>query len=737
MENHILPDKSDTVQGLFDEIEHLIDVPFDQFAHEAEVPIGQTSNESTEPEEATTTNRFERPILIESDSDDVEEEEQIVPRQYTLLACSKCSRPIPLNQSKLEAINVCASCLNKKRSRSKSFTLDGNNMLLQFADKLKTSLGASNSNLLSPSTSKPVDRRKSMPSMNSVYADQTLDIPTATSPVPSRPSSRASSFLEDVKQFLSPLSRKSSRNSLFQDQAQSPVGPKRSSSHSSLLDAINFCKPKQKRSPTPSYERRIINMANMRSEDEVNWNQEDTEVFGVQQENQLNDKHVPIRRKQLKHIESREDRINIYNNAYLECMELQTGLVPWIVKQTQKGPPDAWFGYMPPPRQPKKFMGIFKRKSKQTDSHSLRTQQLQLGDELLNRTTPLLNRQYSNGNLSISPGSYFYPLDNDNADLVESPISQERQQQQDEELIGYDYSQDYQTGDHLDPIERSSSAQRSKKSISRPISILKKTQSSRQLNSSPQYIYDDPLVPEDDGFNYEDYDPEDYEPFSSNDLYDKLPDYQAHHRDLYLDYSYKNEQDRKSNERKASFYDPNYSDSRSLQRRSSQRSMEYYDSLYHRNAQPPPPLYHGDEEDFYERFDYSDLSPSRMTRRRRKSSLYGRQAPRKSHYYDEDQDEAEQHGGYAPYPMDHAPIEYQRPQSRSTQLRGRPQYSKRYDIPARSNSYMSDDWDTTLDDLCHLFPRLDRRYVDDFLRSARGDFYVAKNMILDMIMKMP
>ncbi|KAI8379952.1 hypothetical protein EDC96DRAFT_473326 [Choanephora cucurbitarum] len=666
MENHKLPereekedahseyiDKSDTVQGLFDEIEHLIDVPFDQFAHEAEGRIGRTFNESIEPEETTTTNKFERPILIESDSDDVEEEEeQIVPRQYTLLACSKCSRPIPLNQSKLEAINICASCLNKKRSRSKSFTLDGNNMLLQFADKLKTSLGASNSNLLSPSTSKPVDRRKSMPSMNSVYADQTLDIPTATSPVPSRPSSRASSFLEDVKQFLSPLSRKSSRNSLFQDQAQSPVGPKRSSSHSSLLDAINFCKPKQKRSPTPSYERRIINMTNTRSEDEANWNQEDTEVFGVQQrcasESQLIDKHVPIRRKQLKHIESREDRINIYNNAYLECIELQTGLVPWIVKQTQKGPPDAWFGYMPPPRQPKKFMGIFKRKSKQADSHSLRTQQLQLGDELLNRTTPLLNRQYSNGNLSVSPE------------------------------------------DQLDPIERSNSAQRSKKSISQPISILKKTRSSRQLNNSPQYIYDDPLVPEDDGFSYEGYDPEDYELFSSHDLYDKLPDYQAHHRDLYLDYGYKHEHDRKSNERKASFHDPNYSDSRSLQRRSSQRSMQYYDGLYHRNTQPPPPLYHGDEEDFYERFDYSDLSPK-----------------------------------------------YQRPQSRSTQLRSRPQFSKRYDLPARSNSYMSDDWDTTLDDLCHLFPRLDRRYVDDFLRSARGDFYVAKNMILDMIMKMP
>lgn len=25
-------------------------------------------------------------------------------------------------------------------------------------------------------------------------------------------------------------------------------------------------------------------------------------------------------------------------------MNVETSLVPWIIKQTQKGPPDAWFG---------------------------------------------------------------------------------------------------------------------------------------------------------------------------------------------------------------------------------------------------------------------------------------------------------------------------------------------------------------------------------------------------------
>jgi hypothetical protein len=32
------------------------------------------------------------------------------------------------------------------------------------------------------------------------------------------------------------------------------------------------------------------------------------------------------------------------DNAFFDCMRVETNLVPWIIKQTQKGPPDAWFG---------------------------------------------------------------------------------------------------------------------------------------------------------------------------------------------------------------------------------------------------------------------------------------------------------------------------------------------------------------------------------------------------------
>ncbi|KAI8364605.1 hypothetical protein BD560DRAFT_491195 [Blakeslea trispora] len=746
MEDYTLSDKSDTVQGLFDEIEHLIDVPFEQLADDTQAPIEQFSVEQTMSEETDTKSfTFERPILIESDSDDVEEE-QVVPKQtvYTLLACAKCSRPIPSTRSKLEAVNICNNCLSKKRSRSKSFTLDGNNMLLQFADKLKTSLGTSNSSLLSPSTSKPMDRRKSMPSMNSAYVDQSLDIPIA-SPVPSRPSSRASSFLDDVKQFLAPLSRKSSRNSLLQDQVQTSVGPKRTPSHSSLLDAINFCKPKQKRSPTPSYERRVINMTSRNNEDEANWTQEDKEVLGIHQrylsETQLSNKHVPIRRKQIKHIESRQDRINIYNNAYMECMGLQTDLVPWIVRQTQKGPPDAWFGYVPPPREPKKFMGIFKRKSRQLDSHSLRTQQLQLGDELLNRTTPLLSRQYSYGNLSVSPGASFcsYPIENEQVELTESPISQ---QHQNEELL--EYVQDYQQAEseevlpeYSDHLRRANSIQKSKADLTEPPSILRKKHSSRYLNDSSQYTCEDVLTPEDEWLTYQDDEPEDYESFPPNDVYHEHTGHQRYPKSInnvYMNYSHKREPDRELNRRRTSIHDFDYSDVLPLRRKSSQRSIHYHDNIYHRNTTPS--LYHDDEilgEDVYERFDYSNL-PSIKPRRR--SSTYGRSPSRNSHYYDDDQDRLER-SNFAPYLVEHVAGEYQRPQSRSAHARSKSRSSRHYDMPARSNSYMSDEWENTLEDLCDLFPRLDKRYIDDFLRSARGDFYVAKNMILDIIMKMP
>ncbi|RCI05220.1 hypothetical protein CU098_010882 [Rhizopus stolonifer] len=639
------------LQGLYNDIEHLIDVPFDQFTKDVEQKI---------PEETPQENyAFERPILIESDNDDIEEE-LWTPDQahYTMSTCYRCNKPIPSLQSsslqlvasELNVANICADCLNRKRTRSRSFTLDGNNVLTQFADKLKQSFGSNS--LLSPS--KTVNRRKSMPSMNSTFTEQSLDVP---SPTPSRPSSRASSFIEDVKQFLSPLSRKSN---------QTPDGPKKKTSHSSLFDAINLCKPKQKQNTTPSYERRIIGLL----EDDTTWAQEDSEVFGIHQkqyhqQNQdplVSNTYIPLRRKQIKQIESRQERMNVYNNAYIECMELQTDLVPWIVKQTQKGPPDAWFGYVPPPREPKKFMGLFKRKSKQVDGNNLRAQQLQLGDELLSRTTPLLNRQYSNSQLSVSPGAQS-PLYDLQADFATSPVSQ--QPDIEDESIHSPYKPD--------PIQ--------------PVSILKKKPSSR-------HVY-----PQENSF--EDYGPEEIE-----DMYHEAPyNQQKPHRPTHAveDYYYHHENVR-GRKHSGSYRMAEQEHVNPPRRRQSYRSLE----------QDHRPVY--EKESRYYR------EPHRSSRRRR-DSFY--------EHYDHEEE--------VPYDYFDLPAHPVRPPS-SRRVSPARNYASRldyYSSAAKQNPYMMEEWEATLDDLCDLFPRMDRHYINEFLMSAQGDFFIAKSMIMEMIMKMP
>lgn len=105
-----------------------------------------------------------------------------------------------------------------------------------------------------------------------------------------------------------------------------PEGPKRKTSHSSLLDVINICKP-SKPKQTPSYERRLIYQPTEESNISNNnvWTQEDEEVMGIhEQSGYLNQQqsgdtgyesnvHIPLRRKQIKTIESRQDRINLYS----------------------------------------------------------------------------------------------------------------------------------------------------------------------------------------------------------------------------------------------------------------------------------------------------------------------------------------------------------------------------------------------------------------------------------------
>lgn len=104
---------------------------------------------------------------------------------------------------------------------------------------------------------------------------------------------------------------------MYQDYQHSEPQLEKKSSHHSLLDAINICKP-SKPKQAPSYERRII-----QHEEIVNCSREDNEVIGEHQSNSwqqdfnlgtnMENIIVPLRRKQIKKIESRQERTDIYS----------------------------------------------------------------------------------------------------------------------------------------------------------------------------------------------------------------------------------------------------------------------------------------------------------------------------------------------------------------------------------------------------------------------------------------
>ncbi|EPB89388.1 hypothetical protein HMPREF1544_03757 [Mucor circinelloides 1006PhL] len=733
----------DTVEDLYNEIEHLIDVPFEKFSKDVQQyqiadntvsgleHIDQHYQSSPQCQEhpkqaqnaSTEDASFERPILIESDSDEVEEELLTPDQQYTYITCYKCNKVLPFepnNALSVNNVNVCLDCSTKKRGRSRSF-------ISEVADKLKNLGSSSNSvSLLSPSTAK-MDRRKSMPSMNDAYTSSSL----APSPTPSRPSSRASSFIEDVKQFLAPLSRKSSRNSMFQDYQQSEnasphhhQGPSRKTSHNSLLDAINICKPRQKSHTSPSYERRII--------DENNWTQEDNEVMNIFQQQQQQGlqnteeldvvQHIPIRRKQIKQIESRQDRIDIYNSAYLDCMQAPTDLVPWIIKQTQKGPPDDWFGYTPPAtREPKKVMGIFKRKVKSRGD--LRAQQLQLGDELLNRSTPLLHHRYSNSNLSVSPSANSMYMEN--ADVVHSPseISPQDYDENDQEYFdGYHEHPAASTAatsispsqSAFSPMEDPLTPPTNRSQSAQPVSILKKTNSSRQLQQ-PDYAYD-PYYQ--DTVPYDDIEDDDYHNFNQGAMYNN-------------DYDYEYGYEQPSRHYAAPMHAP--------MRQRSSSSMVADRSRYNNSRQQMM-----NEQDYH--ISMNPIRRRRSRSRSRNEDYYYNDAPAPTYYDDTPS------SYYDPVPPPH-PVSSRRARDHHQSpaaMRTNSSNSRRsslatssskkaqdyYGLSAKLTPFMMEEWEITLDELCDLFPRLDRHYINDFLRSAQGDFVTAKNMIMEMIMEL-
>ncbi|KAL0143274.1 hypothetical protein V8B55DRAFT_1041319 [Mucor lusitanicus] len=744
----------DTVEDLYNEIEHLIDVPFEKFSkdvqqyqmaddtaagleefdHHYQQPLQRQPSLHQEQTHSPPANdaSFERPILIESDSDEVEEELLTPDQQLTYITCYKCNKVLPFESNNAlganNNVNVCLDCSTKKRGRSRSF-------ISEVADKLKNLGSSSNTvSLLSPSTAK-IDRRKSMPSMNDAYTSSSL----APSPTPSRPSSRASSFIEDVKQFLAPLSRKSSRNSMFQDYQQgdhaSHKGPSRKTSHNSLLDAINICKPKQRQQHTsPSYERRIM--------DENNWTQEDNEVMNIFQQQQqqpspshhnMEDldvvQHIPIRRKQIKQIESRQDRIDIYNSAYLDCMQAPTDLVPWIIKQTQKGPPDDWFGYTPPAtREPKKVMGIFKRKAKSRGD--LRAQQLQLGDELLNRSTPLLHHRYSNSNLSVSPSANSMYMDN--ADVVHSPSEITPQDYDDHGQEYFDGYHDHPTAASispsqnalLSPMEDPLTPPTHQSQPVQPVSILKKSNSNRQLQQQPDYAYD-PYYQ--DTVPYDDVEDDDYHNYNQGAMYNNAYDYD--------EYGY---------EQPTRHYAA--APMRAPIRQRSSSSMVADRNRYNSSRQQMM-----NEQDYHISMDPPRRRRSSRSRSRNEDYYYN-DAPVPV-YYDDPPPSSYYDAPPAPAPSRRARDHYQPPShgamrsssnssSRQSSMAAHSSNNNNnkkphdyYGLSAKLTPFMMEEWEITLDELCDLFPRLDRHYINDFLRSAQGDFVTAKNMIMEMIME--
>lgn len=410
-------------------------------------------------------------------------------------------------------------------------------------------------------------------------------------------------------------------------------------------------------------------------------------------------------------------------------MQAPTDLVPWIIKQTQKGPPDDWFGYTPPAtREPKKVMGIFKIKSKARGD--LRAQQLQLGDELLNRSTPLLHHRYSNSNLSVSPSANSMYMSN--TDMVHSPSDMTPQD--------YNNGEEYFDGyhDHINtipietanvsvspsqsafsPLEDQLTPPTNRTQSAQPVSILKKTNSNLQLHQQQSDYSYDPYYQ--DTVPYDDIDDDEYQ-------------HQCNQNEMYNDYEYEYERPRNygapisiphnppplrqrssssmvadrnryNNSRQHMINDQDYHLSMEppRRRRSNSRNEDYY---YHNE---PTPAYY-DEQPYYDQPLLPPPPPTTATTRR------GR-----DHYQP---------------PLSTPSTATTRSSRRSSLITNNSKKSQDYyGLSTKITPFMMEEWEITLDELCDLFPRLDRHYINDFLRSAQGDFITAKNMIMDMIME--
>lgn len=472
-------------------------------------------------------------------------------------------------------------------------------------------------------------------------------------------------------------------------------------------------------------------------------------------------------------------------------------------------------------------MGIFKRKPKE-NSASLRAQQQQLGDDLLNRSTPLLQHRYSNSNLSVSPSSFVYALD----DQVTSPVASGFEEDQ-----AYFDEQNYTPSLTTSLSPNSTVEHAPRPSSSQPVSILKKTNSisrphddyentvyydEQEEYQNKQDYYQQPVISqkERDQRLLSGYEKQpmimEHTPVSRRGSNSYRPDLDRGGEDYY-NYDRSNDvpSSHRQNEEPAYF-----NDSIVVNKRRGVRQQTYEEEDYY---QPPPidarrrskpikqhyledeyytphivpdekrrskPIHQSFDDDYYQAPSVNDV-------KRRSKSLY--HTHEDEEYYQlppvkdirriskQPQDEEEYYSPhsvttearrrskpisqthdeeyYQPTPAidtrrrSHSPQEeeeyYQKPipsdsRRRSYLLREEDAYfqtptpsdtrrSKQshqdyYGLSAKLTPFMMEEWEIALDDLCDLYPRLDRHYINDFLRSAQGDFVTAKSMIMEMIM---
>lgn len=421
-------------------------------------------------------------------------------------------------------------------------------------------------------------------------------------------------------------------------------------------------------------------------------------------------------------------------------------------------------------------MGIFKRKPKE-NSNNLRAQQQQLGDDLLNRSTPLLQHRYSNSNLSTSPSSFVYALDDQQ---VSSPVA-----------MGYDEDQAYFEDQSYTPSltaslsPKSSSTEDVPRSLSvQPVSILKK----KTFDVQPHDEYND-MYYNDEQEDFLQTKQDFYQPVMpkkerkqrTSSVYDQQQMMMETSRNN--SHYYRSEIDKDENEDCYNYSrsnvtpssrrlheEPTYcNDSIVVNKRRSSRRQTYEEEDYY---QPPvdtrrwsKPIHHtrySDEEHYLSQVpdikrrskpihtsldeDYyqSDIKrTNKQTQEEEEEDYYSpintsSEVRRRSRPIRQMHEEEEY---YQPMPVidtrrrSHLPHEdeeyYVSPDSKRSSKQGHKNY---YGLGAKMTPFMMEEWEIALDDLCDLYPRLDRHYINDFLRSAQGDFITAKDMIMEMIM---